>query len=262
MESEIFGHEEGAFSGATRRKLGKMELANRGTLFLDEIGDMDYKLQPKLLRAIEEKEFERLGGTENIKVDVRFIAATNQDLEEAVQEGKFRQDLFYRLDVGRIHIPPLREHKADIPLLIEHFMQKYSAELKRPNIRMSEDARKFLMDYHWPGNVRELRNYIERTIQLADSNIIRPEHLPQEVRPQVRPIEQHESAESGIYIKPGTTWKDAEKAVMLMTYKAVGENKTQAAKVLKMSRRAFVDKWKKYKLDMHIHLGSADTDVF
>ena len=252
VEDELFGHEPGAFTGAETEKHGKMELADGGTIFLDEIGDMAYELQAKLLRAIQEKEFERLGGTKPIKVDVRFIAATNRNLEKAVQEGKFREDLFYRLNVVRVHVPPLRERREDIPCLIEYFVQKYSADLKRRDIKITKEAMELLMDYHWPGNVRELQNYIERTIQLTDSNIIRPEHLPQEVRPEVKPIEHSKSAESGISIKPGTTWKDAEKAVMLMTYEAVGENKTEAARVLEMSRRAFVDKWKKYELDMHI----------
>ncbi len=252
VEDELFGHDRGAFTGAEAQRPGKMELADGGTLFLDEIGDMAYELQAKLLRAIQEKEFERLGGRRPIKVDVRFIGATNRDIEDAVQEGKFRQDLFYRLNVVRIHVPPLRERREDIPRLVEHFVRKYSADLKRRDIQITRESMELLTDYHWPGNVRELQNYMERTIQLADSNVIRPEHLPQEVRPEVRPIEQHESAESGISIEPGTTWKDIEKAVMLMTYRAAGENKTKAARVLEMSRRAFVDKWKKYKLDMHV----------
>jgi DNA-binding NtrC family response regulator len=229
-----------------------MELADGGTLFLDEIGDMAYELQPKLLRAIQEKEFERLGGTKTIKVDVRFIAATNRNLDEAVRGGNFRRDLFYRLDVLRIHVPPLCERREDIPPLIDHFVRRYSADLKRRNVQITEEAMELLMDYDWPGNVRELQNYIERTIQLADSNVIRPADLPQEVRPEARPIEHSESSESGISIKPGTTWKEVEKAVMLMTYKAVGENKSKAARVLEMSRRAFVDKWKKYRLDMDV----------
>ncbi len=197
MESEIFGHERGAFSGATEKKPGKMELAAGGTLFLDEIGDMAYELQAKLLRAIQEKEYERVGGTTGpIKVDVRFIAATNKDIEKAVQEENFRRDLFDRLDVLRIHIPPLLERKDDIPLLIEHFVGRYSNELNRPDVELTRESKGFLLDYDWPGNVRELKNCIESTILLADSDIIRPEHLPQKLRHGIGPMETPESGKT------------------------------------------------------------------
>lgn len=244
VEDELFGHEPGAYTDAKTGKPGKMELADGGTLFLDEIGDMAYGLQPKLLRAIQEKESERLGGTKPIKVDVRFIAATNRNIEKAVQEGKFREDLFYRLNVVRIHIPPLRERREDIPLLIEHFVQKYSADLKRRDIGITEDARKLLVDYHWPGNVRELQNYIERTIQLADSNVIRPEHLPQEVKG----IEPTRSTPSGgAVIKPGSPMWLVERAHILQTYEYTEHNKTRTAELLEIGRRTVIKKLHEYE---------------
>lgn len=238
IESEIFGHEKGAFTGATARKIGKMEKADGGTLFLDEVGDISYEVQAKLLRAIQEKEFERVGGTKPIKVDVRFIAATNQDLDEAVQEGRFRKDLFYRLNVVNIHLPPLRERKEDIPLLAEHFLRHHSAGRR---IQISDEAMELLVNYHWPGNVRELQNYIERAILFTDSDVIRPEHLPQEIKsnsPSASALEN--------LIKPGTTLKEMEKALILKTLEEVQGNRTKAAKLLGISLRGLQYKLKEY----------------
>jgi len=243
MESEIFGHEKGAFTGAIARKLGKMELADGGTLFLDEIGDMAYELQAKLLRAIQEKEFERVGGTKPIKVDVRFIAATNQDLKKAIQTGKFREDLFYRLNVVNIHLPPLRENREDIPLLIEHFLQKHSAALRRRGVQITDKAIELLVNYRWPGNVRELQNCIERTILLTDSDLIRPEHLPQEVRSSAFP----ESTQSGIFIRPGTPLDIVQRAHVLKTLEYVEGSKTKAARLLEISLRTLYNKLKEYR---------------
>ncbi len=178
LESELFGYEKGAFTGADRPKPGKFELADGGTLFLDEIGDLPQVLQPKLLRAIQEKEVERLGGTRPIKVDVRIISATNQDLEKKVREGKFREDLFYRLNVVRIDIPPLRERPEDIIPLANHFLKKYREELKKPVEGFTEKAERLLLSYKWPGNVRELENAVERAVVLTRKNYIEPEDLP------------------------------------------------------------------------------------
>lgn len=177
IESELFGHEKGSFTGAIERKKGKFELADGGTLFLDEIGDMSKEAQAKVLRVIETKEFQRVGGAKNIKVDVRIIAATNKDLEEEVKRGNFREDLFYRLNVIPIRVPPLRERKEDIPLLAEHFLQLIAEQFGRPKKRVSEDAMKALMEYHWPGNVRELKNLIERLVIMSSGEIITEEDI-------------------------------------------------------------------------------------
>ncbi len=177
MESELFGHEKGAFTGAASRKIGKFEQAAGGTLFLDEIGDMDLNLQAKLLRALQEKEFERVGGTETIKSDARIIAATHRDLAEAVASGKFREDLFYRLNVVTLHLPPLRERKEDIPALAVHFLEKTAQELGVPQKSMTPKALKRLTDYNWPGNVRELENCIKRAVVLSSSTAILPEDV-------------------------------------------------------------------------------------
>jgi Nif-specific regulatory protein len=178
LESELFGHEKGAFTGAHQRKQGKVELADGGTLFLDEIGDLRPSLQAKLLRLLQEQEFERVGGTRPIRVDVRFIAATNTDLERAMQRNLFRQDLYYRLNVVSLTLPPLRERMEDLELLTRSFVEKYSAELKRPPKPLSPAARALLAAYHWPGNVRELENAIERAVVLSAGSAIQPGDLP------------------------------------------------------------------------------------
>ncbi len=172
IESELFGHEKGSFTGAHERKKGKFELADRGTLFLDEIGDMSLLTQAKVLRVIETQEFQRVGGSKNIKTDVRIIAATNKDLEKEVKEGNFREDLYYRLNVIPIHIPPLRERKEDIPVLVEYFLKTISAEYGRPPKTIKEDALEVMMQYDWPGNVRELKNAVERLVIMCPSDVI------------------------------------------------------------------------------------------
>ena len=178
LESELFGHEKGAFTGAHQKKQGKAELANGGTLFLDEIGDIRPALQAKLLRLIQEQEFERVGGTRPIRVEVRFVAATNTDLERAMKEGRFRQDLYYRLNVVSLVLPPLRERKGDVEPLARHFVEKYSAELKRRPSPISPAALAILTQYKWPGNVRELENAIERAVVLSIGSEIGPKDLP------------------------------------------------------------------------------------
>jgi DNA-binding NtrC family response regulator len=178
IENELFGHEKGAFTDAKFLKKGKIELADGGTLFLDEIGDISLKTQVDLLRVLQEKEIRRVGGTEIIKVDVRFIAATNSDLKKLVETDKFREDLYYRLNVINISLPPLRERKEDIPLLCSHFLKKFNIEMKKDVDRISEEAMGILMAYEWPGNIRELENTIERAIVVSKESLIRPEDLP------------------------------------------------------------------------------------
>ena len=181
LESELFGHEKGAFTGANRRKIGKFEIASDGIIFFDEISELNLDSQVKLLRVLQEKEFERVGGNITIKTDVKIISATNRDLEQMVNEGKFREDLYYRLDVLPIRVPPLHERKEDIPLLIEHFLKIVCVEMKIPIKQFSVEAIKIFMDYDWPGNVRELRNYITRAVILSKEEIIRPIHLEQKI---------------------------------------------------------------------------------
>ena len=177
LETELFGHEKGAFTGAVGRKLGKLEVAHRGTIFLDEIGDLSLPLQAKVLRAIEEREFERVGGTATVRVDVRLVSATNRNLRAAVAARRFREDLFFRLSVFPIVIPPLRDRREDVLLLAHHFLRRFCAELKKPLMTLSAGARDALLEHAWPGNVRELQNCIERAVILADDEIIHRTHL-------------------------------------------------------------------------------------
>ena len=182
LESELFGHEKGAFTGAAERRLGRFELADRGTIFLDEIGEIPVGTQVKLLRVLEEREFMRVGGTSPISVDVRVITATNRPLREQVEQGSFRSDLFYRLNVLRIHLPPLRERREDIPILVRHFIKEYSKQHDRPFHGISAEAMQILVEYPWPGNVRELRNLIESMVVLSPGHQIHPEDLPRQIR--------------------------------------------------------------------------------
>ena len=182
IEAELFGHEKGSFTGAVAQRKGFFELANRGTLFLDEIGEMPPATQSKLLRVLEELEFMRVGGEEPIRVDVRVIAATNQDLRTLVQAGRFRRDLYYRLNVLSIHLPPLRERRDDIPALVEAFIRRAAAEHDRPPVTIAPDAMRLLLDYDWPGNVRELKNLVESMVVLSPGRIVRPQDLPAPVR--------------------------------------------------------------------------------
>jgi two-component system nitrogen regulation response regulator NtrX len=188
IESELFGHEKGAFTGAIARRKGKFEAANGGTLFLDEIGDMSLKTQAKVLRALEEQAFERVGGKDTIKVDVRVIAASNQDLHELIAQGRFRDDLFYRLNVIPIEVPPLRERKEDIPLLITHFIQHFAPENGKRNKALSVEALAYFLQYAWPGNVRELRNMVERLVIMTPGDVIGPDDLPAPLRPKDLPL--------------------------------------------------------------------------
>jgi len=185
LESELFGHERGSFTGATATTLGKFQQADGGTIFLDEVGDMDLNLQAKLLRVLQEKEFHRVGGREPIRVDVRVIAATHQDLGRAVAEKRFREDLFYRLHVVPLYLPPLRERREDIPLLVEYFLHRFTSELGTGRKYLSNDARDLLLTYPWAGNVRELENVIKRAMVLTTSSVILPDHLPESIQGEV-----------------------------------------------------------------------------
>jgi DNA-binding NtrC family response regulator len=195
LQSELFGHEKGAFTGAHQLKRGKMEIANGGTIFLDEVGDISQELQTKLLRFLQEREFERVGGNQPVAVDVRIIAATNRDLESAIKSGAFREDLYHRLNVIAIMLPPLRERKEDIPPLAHYFLQRYSKETKKAFAEISAEAQQKLLDYPWPGNVRELANVIERAIVLGDAPTLTLHHLPSRVAGQPIPA----SAENQAY---------------------------------------------------------------
>jgi two-component system, NtrC family, nitrogen regulation response regulator GlnG len=182
LESELFGHEKGSFTGATTTTIGKFQQADGGTMFLDEVGDMDLNLQAKLLRVLQEKEFYRVGGRDSIRVDVRIIAATHQNLQVAVTQRRFREDLYYRLNVVPVYLPPLRERRDDIPLLIEYFLQRFEADLGTGRKLLSNDAREILLTYHWGGNIRELENVIKRAMVLTTSSVILPQHLPEAIR--------------------------------------------------------------------------------
>ncbi len=247
LESELFGYEKGAFTGADSRKIGRFELAHEGSIFLDEIGEITEGVQVKLLRVLQHKEITRLGGTETIKVDVRVIAATNRDLEKALEEGKFREDLYYRLNVIPIYIPPLRERKEDIPLLIDHFIKKFSRENKLPWLEISPEALELCMQYDWPGNVRELENAIENAIVLGEGNVILPEHLPFSWM-QKQPARTH----FDFINNSGSSFKEkieaAEKAILKHAIDQAGGNKSEAAKSLDISLRTMRYKIKKYKL--------------
>jgi two-component system nitrogen regulation response regulator GlnG len=198
LESEMFGHERGAFTGAERRRIGKFEQAHQGTLFLDEIGDMALSTQAKMLRLLQEQRFERLGGNETIQTDVRVIAATNQDLDEAVADGRFRQDLLYRLDGFTIHLPPLRERREDLPLLVEHFLKVFNRDLGRQVRSVAPEAMRLLESYSWPGNVRELQSSIRYALVHATGEVLTPECLPENMR------RWNESSSAGACATPAT----------------------------------------------------------
>jgi Nif-specific regulatory protein len=229
LESELFGHEKGAFTGALARKPGKLEVADRGTLFLDEIGEIPRELQAKLLRALQEREFERLGGSQTIRVDVRVIAATNVDLEKALKEGTFRDDLYYRLNVISIHLPPLRKRREDVPLLASHFAGQASRKLGRPVQGFTPEARACLLRYTWPGNVRELANAIERAVILGDGELIRPEDLPDAV------LESAPVIGRAPVTRFHDTLNETKKRLILGAVKEADGNITRAAELLGIS---------------------------
>ncbi len=239
VEAELFGHEQGAFTGATKQKTGKFELANNGTIFLDEIGSLILESQAKLLRVLQEKEMERLGGTTVIKVNVRLIAATNMDLSEAVEKGSFREDLFYRLNVYPIYLPPLREREADVLLLADYFLEKYAEEYNKDIRRISTPAIDALTRYHWPGNVRELENCIERAILLSEDQVIHSYHLPLTLQTAEDTGTQHSgSLEEAV--------EAFEKDMLIDALKSSRGNMRRAAIALGTTERIFGYKVKKY----------------
>jgi Nif-specific regulatory protein len=242
IESELFGYEKGAFTGAHKLKKGRFELADGGTLFLDEIGDLPPQTQIKLLRVIQEREFERLGGTETIKINVRLVTATNKNLEEAIAAGVFREDLFYRLNVFTIFLPPLRERKSDILLLAEHFVEKYEQEHEKRIRRISTPAIDMLSCYHYPGNVRELENAIERAVLVCDSNVIHGHHLP----PTLQTAEVSGTVTS---VSLAGAVEAFERDMIQDALKTTGGNVAKAAKMLDSTERILGYKIKKYEID-------------
>jgi DNA-binding NtrC family response regulator len=229
LESELFGHEKGSFTGAVSRQRGRFELAHEGTLFLDEIGEIDQNIQIKLLRVLQEKKFERVGGEETIEADVRIVAATNRDLRAEIEKGSFREDLYYRLNVVNIHVPPLRERKDDLPLLITAFLKEFARENGKAVEGIDEKARSCLYAYDWPGNIRELRNCMESAVVMSKGPVIGPGDLPPGVGAR--------SDEGWIRIPLGTTLEEAEKIVIRDTLSSQGGNKSKAAEVLDISRK-------------------------
>lgn len=238
LESELFGHEKGAFTGAHERKIGRFELADSGSLLLDEVSEISPELQPKLLRALQEREFERVGGTQPIQVDTRIIGTSNRDLERAVEEGKLREDLFFRLNVIQIQLPPLRTRKEDIPLLMDHFLTRHAHENGRTISGFTPEARALFMDYDWPGNVRELQNAIERAVVLSTEDVLKPEHF------LLKGAHASQAGSDGLHA--GMTLALAEKELILKTLEHCHQNRTQAAQLLDISVRTLRNKLNEY----------------
>ncbi|MBW2259084.1 MAG: sigma 54-interacting transcriptional regulator [Deltaproteobacteria bacterium] len=241
LESELFGHEKGAFTGASSKKLGKFEMANSGTLFMDEIGDMPLTTQAKILRALQEKEFEAVGGTRSVQVDVRFIAATNRDLAKMVEEGEFREDLYYRLNVFSIYLPPLRERKSDIPLLVEHFLQSAPK-----SVQVSSVVLQLLMSYAWPGNIRELQNTIERAAVMSDG-MIQPAHIPPHVAGGLESPVMPAMPESASI---NDRLRELEKGMIVQALRKTRGVQARAAEQLGLTQRSMWHKIKKHDIDV------------
>lgn len=241
LEDELFGHERGAFSGAVSARKGRFELADGGTLFLDEIGEINQTVQVKLLRVLQERSFERLGSEKTITVDVRLVAATNRNLKEEVAQGRFREDLYYRLNVVHLDVPPLRERREDIPLLVAHFLDLFNKRNNRQVEGFSQRAKSALMAYDWPGNIRELGNCVESAVVLATEKIIEVEDLPSAIRNSAR--------EERVVLPVGTTMEQAEQALILATLTANGGNKSRTAEVLGLSRKTLHRKLQDYHLE-------------
>jgi len=248
LESELFGHEKGSFTGAMARKEGRFELANGGTLFLDEIGEISPAIQVKLLRFLQEHEFERVGGTQTIRVDVRVIAATNRNLMDEVAKGRFREDLFYRLNVVSLEMPPLRDRRTDIPSLAKFFLDRYVKENGKSIEGFAPDTLDLLCAYDWPGNVRELENAIERAVVLTTGSVIETRALPPNVRPRLTP--------AGMPVIPGATLAEIEKYAILETLKSTGGSTSKAAEILGISVRTI-----QYRLHQYNDAPRSEVDV-
>jgi len=249
LESELFGHEKGAFTGAVSRKRGRFELAHSGSVFLDEIGEIDQSIQIKLLRVLQEKKFERVGGEDTLEVDVRIITATNRDLEKEIRDGNFREDLYYRLNVVTIHVPPLRERKDDLPLMIASFIKEFAEENGKKIDGVDGKARAALYAYDWPGNVRQLRNCIESAVVMTSGPLITLDDLPPTIR---------SSDESPVISIPvGYTMADAEREILLQTLSSLNGNKSKTAEVLGIGRKTLHRKLDEWGIEKKIE----ETDV-
>jgi DNA-binding NtrC family response regulator len=246
--SELFGHERGAFTGAVERKRGRFELADGGTLLLDEIGDMSLEVQAKLLRVIEESGFERLGGVKRIEVDARIIAATNKDLPALIREGRFREDLFYRINVVSFHLPPLRERRADIPLLIEHFLDKYCGRYGRRPVRLAPETLSALMEHDWPGNVRELENVINQIVLLGEKSFLAGRQVPITTAFPAADALVDPAAVTSLKDAVGTVTEHYEKRIITECLRRNRGNKSKTARDLSITRRTLAQKLEKYRL--------------
>lgn len=242
LESELFGHEKGAFTNAFKQKQGRFELASGGTILLDEISETSLDFQVKLLRVLQEQEFERVGGTETLRVDVRVICTTNKDMETLVAEKKFREDLYYRLNVIQINVPPLRERKEDIALLTDFFIEEFCSENGKEKYTLTPKALTHLQNYSWPGNVRQLKNVIEGIVVMSPSKIITPKNIPEEIRLGT-------SEDKYIRLRPGATLREAEKDLIKATLEECGGNKAQAARILGLGRKTLYRKIEEYGLE-------------
>jgi len=259
LESELFGHEKGAFTDAKVQKIGLLELANKGTLFLDEIGEMSLTIQVKLLRVLEKMSFRRVGGTKDIKVSVRIISATNRDLEMAVQNKNFREDLYYRLKVIPIHIPPIRERKEDIYLLMKHFLNQYNKQFNKNFQEIEDEAYEIILEYPWPGNIRELKNMIERIVLLEDDTVLRPKHLPPSIKGGAAPIGEattlrmFEMTLSRPLPSDGIPFEEmlrnAEKEFIVKAMREAGGNQSKASRLLRLNRDKLRYRLKNFDMD-------------
>jgi len=248
LESELFGYEKGAFTGANALKQGRFELAHTGTLFLDEIGDIPLSTQVKLLRVLQEKEFERLGGVETIRTDIRLIVATNKNLEREIQQGQFREDLYYRLNVIPIFLPSLRERKEDLPLLVQHFLERANQENGKQIKRVSDEAWEYLVNYSWPGNVREMENAIERAVIMCKGDVIGREHFPFDLQANIRPLDEltNDQLEETHHLP--TAIEKLEKRMLSKALEKAGGNKRKAARLLGVTERILGYKVKQHSL--------------
>ena len=242
LESELFGHEKGAFTGAVERRAGRFELADGGTLLLDEISEISPALQAKLLRVLEEEEFERVGGSTTIRVDVRVVATTNRDLQQAIEDGAFREDLYYRLNVIPVALPPLRERAGDVPYLVGHFLKEYAEQNRRHPPRVTEEAMRLLERYPWPGNVRELRNLMQRMVVLNGGDVLDMQDLPPEIRGEAPQRRAH-------VISVGHTIEEAERWLIMRTLQHTRGNRTEAANLLGVTTRTLRNKLSRYRAE-------------
>ncbi|MBW2072199.1 MAG: sigma-54-dependent Fis family transcriptional regulator [Deltaproteobacteria bacterium] len=244
LESELFGHEKGAFTGAVSRRQGRFQLAHRGSIFLDEIGEMAAATQAKILRVLQEREVEALGSSRTIKVDVRVIAATNKNLQSEIEQGRFREDLYFRLNVVTLSVPPLRDRRDDIPLLADFFLKQYAEKNRRHIKGFSPRALDILMRHNWPGNVRELENVVERAVIMARGDTVTPTELPDNLR-----VLDKEYQEAAVNLRTGKSLKEMEKQMILRTLEETGGNRTHAARILGISRRTLQLKLKEYGIN-------------